>query len=169
MKLLGIAFLLSGSVGVGLSAIRRLERRVTALRSLVDALQVMKCEMEFQAPTMEELLFAAAQRAAEPASRFLNRCAQELERGDQRRFFELWENCASDELPELAFDDREILLSLGGILGRYDTEGQKEAIAAARARLFSCLNEAMEARQRKGRVYGALSVSAGMFVLILLI
>lgn len=169
VKLAGIVLLLTGSVGLGLSAIRRLEHRVTTLRALTDALQVMECEMDFHIPTMKEMLLEAAQRTKEPASRFLSACAQGMEELQERPLFDLWKQCMLDELPELTPCDLDALLALGEILGRYDAEGQRNAIAAARSRLSDCLADAREERRRKGRVYGALSVTAGMFAVILLI
>lgn len=169
LKLAGAILLLSGSTGAGLSAIRRLEHRVVALRALSDALQVMEHELEFQMPTMKELFVETAQRSNQPASRFLNACAREMGEMQERPLFDLWKERAADELPELSPCDLDVLLTLGGILGRYDAEGQRCAIAAARARLSNHLTDAAEERRRKGRVYGALSITLGMFAVILLI
>lgn len=169
IKIAGIVLLLTGSIGLGLSAVRRLEHRVTTLRALSDALQVMECEMDFRIPTMKELFLETAQRSKEPASRFLIACAQEMGEKQERSLFELWKQSALDVMPELAACDLDALLALGGILGRYDAEGQRSAIAATRARLLDCLADATEERRRKGKIYGALSVTAGMFAVILLI
>lgn len=47
---MGAILLLSGSAGLGLAAVRRLERRVTALRSLTVALDLMERELDFRCP-----------------------------------------------------------------------------------------------------------------------
>lgn len=169
LKLVGVILLLAGSVGVGLSVVRRLESRVIALRALTDALEVMERELDFRIPTMEELILETARRSKAPASRFLNACARGMGEEQGRPLFTLWKEKAMDELPELAPCDLDALFVLGGILGRYDAEGQQNAIATARARLLNCLSEALEERRRKGRIYAALSITAGMFVVILLI
>ena len=57
----------------------------------------------------------------------------------------------------------------GGVLGRYDGEGQREALALTRVQLSQCLERAAEDRSRLGRVYGALGLTAGAFLVILLL
>ena len=169
LKLAGVVLLLVGSMSVGLAAVRRLDGRAAALRALTDALEVMECELDFRIPTMEELILETAQRAKAPASRFLNTCARRIAEEQGRPLFDLWMQSAFDELPELRPGDLDALFALGGILGRYDAEGQQNAIATTRVRLLNCLSEALEERRRKGKIYATLSITAGMFVVILLI
>ena len=59
--------------------------------------------------------------------------------------------------------------TLGGILGRYDSEGQTQALALAREQLEQCLEAAVSERARMGKVYGALGLAAGAFLVIVLL
>ena len=70
---------------------------------------------------------------------------------------------------ELEGEARQILESLGGILGRYDGEGQAQALSLARAQLEQCLEAATAERARMGKVYGALGLAAGAFLVIVLL
>lgn len=169
LKAVGAALLLAGSAGLGLAAIRRLERRVTALRSLTEALELMERELDFRLPPMKELILETAGRAAEPAAGFFRACGEGMDELEGNPLSGLWRQTALEKLPALKKQDLETLFSVGAVLGRYDGEGQRRTIAAARERLSDFLVEASEERRRQGKVYGALSVTAGAFLVILLL
>ena len=154
---------------MGLGAIRKLEGRVTALRALVEALELMERELEFRLTPMQELLEGTARRVGEPAAGFLGACARGLDELGERSLAELWAREAGERLTPLKPRDLEVVLSVGGVLGRYDAEGQRRAIAACREELTGFLAAAAEERRKQGRVYGALGVTAGAFLVILLL
>ena len=55
------------------------------------------------------------------------------------------------------------------MLGRYEAQGQREAIAQARAALDRERARAEGEKLRMGRVYQALGLSGGAFLVILLL
>ena len=169
LKLLGAVFLLVGGGGLGLGAIRKLEGRVTALRALVEALELMERELGFRLTPMRELLEGTARRVGEPVAGFLAACARGLDELGERPLSELWAEEAGERLTALRPRDLEAVLSMGAVLGRYDAEGQRGAIAASREELAGFLAAAAEERRKQGRVYGALGLTAGAFLVILLI
>lgn len=168
LRIVGAALLLAGGVGLGASAVIRLERRVTTLRSLTEALELMERELDFRLPPMKELILETARRSAEPAAGFLRACAEGMERLEGRPLSDLWQRAALAELPALKRCDLETLSSVGAVLGRYDAESQRGVISAARERLAGILADAVEDRRRQGRVYGVLGAAAGAFLVILL-
>lgn len=169
LKMAGAALLLAGGVGLGISAVGRLERRVTALRSLTEALELMERELDFRLPPMKELIRETARRSAQPASGFLSVCAEKMDEWDGQPLSGLWQQAALEQLPALKSCDLEALFSVGAVLGRYDAESQRSIISAARERLTVFLSDAVEERRRQGRVYGALGATAGAFLVILLL
>ena len=168
LRILGAVLLLAGSAALGLAAVRRLEGRVTALRALTESLDRMERELEFRLPPMKELLGETARKAREPAAGFFRACAEGVDKLQGQPLSELWGQMAREKLPALKTCDLEALLSVGAILGRYDAEGQRKAMSAARAELAGFLSAAVEERRRQGRVYGALGMAAGVFLVILL-
>ena len=92
-----------------------------------------------------------------------------LEKGLQQPFQEMWSNMALQKLSVLKKSDFDSLLALGGVLGRYDAEGQRDAIGHACASLEHSLLTATEERRNQGKVYGTLSATAGAFLVILLL
>ncbi len=168
MKLIGVVLILSGSFGIGFSAIRRLAGRVTALRALTAALDVLEHELEFGLPSMVEWLENTAGRSSEPASSFLRACIEKLNIQDGVIVSEAWRAAAEKELSELKPCDIETLMSVGLVLGRYDAESQRSTISAARIQLEAQMEAAVEERSRCGKVYGTLSAAVGFFMIITL-
>ena len=74
-----------------------------------------------------------------------------------------------ERLIRLAPDRAISLEELGEVLGRYDGDGQREALAHTRAELSRALEQAREAREKQGRMYQVLGITAGAFLVILLL
>ena len=66
-------------------------------------------------------------------------------------------------------EDMDLLEQLGSVLGRYDRDSQRQALEIAGARLESQRAAAAAQKVRLGRVYGVLGLTAGLFLVILLI
>ena len=169
LKLLGAVALAGGAAALGFSASAQLERRVRTLRTLLGALEVMEREVSFRLTPMPELLSALADRAAQPVGRFFAHCRDGLEDLGEKRLEDLWHEALEAVPMDLGEEERQVLGDLGGVLGRYDGEGQREALALTRTQLGGCLVRAAEERKRLGRVYGALGLAAGAFLVILLL
>mgnify|MGYP002797817711 CR=1 FL=1 len=76
---------------------------------------------------------------------------------------------AGEKLERLTPDRAISLEELGEVLGRYDGDGQREALAHTRAELSRALEQAREAREKQGRMYQVLGITAGAFLVILLL
>ena len=111
---------------------------------------------------------ALARRCSQPAAGFFQRCAEGCARLDQVPFGESWRQ-AVDELELLSPDGRAALLPLGEVLGRYEADSQRQALEHARQALEREEQRAQEERRRLGRVYQALGLSGGAFLVILLL
>ena len=74
-----------------------------------------------------------------------------------------------ERLTRLSPDRAISLEELGEVLGRYDGDGQREALAHTRAELSRALEQAREAREKQGRMYQVLGITAGAFLVILLL
>ena len=169
LKMLGAVLLFWRCFGLGLIQIRRMDSRINVLKMLVFSLEAMEREITFRLPAMEVMLREAAAGTREPVAGFLIGCSTELEKGLQKPFQEMWSNMALQKLSVLKKSDFDSLLALGGVLGRYDAEGQRDAIGHACASLEHSLLTATEERRNQGKVYGTLSATAGAFLVILLL
>ena len=150
LKMLGAILLTGGAAALGFAAAGQLASRVTALRALLGALELMERELAFTLPSMPELLASLAERAAPPAGGFFARCARGLERLGEQSLGEIWRQA----LEEYPMDLKE---------------DELQALGLAREQLSRSLVSAEEDRDRQGKVYGALGLTAGTFLVILLL
>ena len=169
IRLVGAALVAGGSALLGLLAVSGLDRRVRDLAALAAGLEQMTRELDYRLAPLPELLSAAAEAAGGRAGEFFRRAAEGARRLEGRRFQDCWEDALADAGLGIESQDRAVLTGLGGVLGRYDGESQSAALREAAERLARLGDEAAERRKQSGRVYGALSLTAGAFLLILLI
>lgn len=169
IRLAGAALLAAGTALLGLCAVRRLDGRVQDLEQLTAGLEVMLRELDYRLAPLPELLERAAAETGGRVSRFFGLCAQGASHLNGRTFQAVW--CQAAEAGQLRLEqgDMALLEQLGGVLGRYDGESQRQALAAASVRLEERHGQAVERRGRQGRVYGVLGLTAGAFLMILLI
>ena len=152
IRMLGAVCLAAGPVWLGMSAAAELAHRERALGALCAGLELM-----------EEL----AHRTEEPARRLFSACRRALDGLERETFAHAWRRL-TDQLP-VSPEAKRALYPLGEVLGRYDGRGQQAAIAGARRELEGLRARAGEERLRLGKVYGALGVTAGAFLVILLL
>lgn len=165
IKIFGAILLLLGATWAGLSASKKLDMRVKTLRSLLECMELLEWELAMNVPPTDQLIKEVSKRISQPASLFLHACLENM-RANEYIMAEVWEKTARKQLTALNHDDFEVLLPVGTILGRYDTDSQKHSIMAARQRLSSNLNNAIDDRKRLGRLYSTLGVMAGVFLVI---
>ena len=167
--LIGALLLAGGAGALGCSAAAQLSRRVAVLRALLGALEGMEREIAFRLTPMPELLERAAAESPPPVCTLFARCRTLLDELGERSMAELWRE-ALEQVP-LGLDGpgRLALEELGEVLGRYDGDGQREALAHTRAELSRALEQAREAREKQGRMYQVLGITAGAFLVILLL
>ena len=169
IKLIGALLLAGGAAFLGFSAAARLERRVNSLRAMLGALERLERELTFRLTPMPRLLEELSQRAQAPANSFFAYCFGSLERLGEQTLSQLWNEALETVPMALEEEDLQVLRELGGILGCYDGDGQREALALARAQLGQCQVTAAAERTRLGRVYGALGLTAGALLVIMLL
>lgn len=99
---------------------------------------------------------------------FFSAVCGRLCRLDQVPFGESWRQ-AVEELELLSPDAQAALLPLGEVLGRYEADSQRKALEHVRQALEREEQRAQEERRRLGRVYQALGLSGGAFLVILLL
>ena len=170
LKLAGALLLMTGAACLGFGAAAQLKARVNCLMAFTAALEQMERELGFRLTPMPELMSKLSHTAAAPADLFFARCREEMAQLGMRTFGELWRTALNDE-PELLLEpaERQILASLGDVLGRYDADGQRQALATAIAELGECLRQARQERDRLGRVYATLGLGAGAMLVIILL
>ena len=169
-KIIGALMVTAATTSLGVMSVKRLKRRVRSLRTLVNALDIMRSEICMRLTPMPELLEILAVQTGEPASIFFTNCLIKQRSMRGRPFAEVWLSALEDtkEL-ELSENELEPLAELGSALGRYDTDRQGEAILAARKKLEGFLQKAESERDRESKTRTMLGIAAGVMITIILI
>ncbi len=168
VQMIGAALLAAGCGYLGFQAAEGLRRKSRSLRQAAQALKLMERELAIGSPPLMQLLERGAQRSTGPARALLEGCAKGLDRLEQEDFSTLWRRQVAG-WKELGGEGQAALLPLGEILGRYDGQSQREAMAAAAQRLEELAQRGEEEQRRQGRVYQVLGLSGGAFLIILLL
>ena len=168
VKLLGAALVAGGCAWLGFRRALELKDRVRALEQMAGGLALVERELALGAPPLPRLLEGAAGRCAGPAAELFAGCAQALARPDREGFPALWRGQVA-RLEAMGEEGREALGPLGEILGRYDCREQRAGLAAVRGRLEELSALARADSRRRGRVYEALGLSGGAFLVVLLL
>ena len=158
VKLLGAALVAGGCAWLGFRRALELKDRVRALEQMAGGLALVERELALGAPP----------RCAGPAAELFSGCARALARPDREGFPALWRDQVA-RLEGLGEEGREALGPLGEILGRYDCREQRAGLAAVRGRLEELSALARADSRRRGRVYEALGLSGGAFLVVLLL
>ena len=169
IRLLGAALLMAGCCGLGLSAVNRLDGRVRDLRELSAGLELLQRELGWRLAPLPQALEAAAGGTHGQAARFFTFCAQESKQRAGTPFRTLWDRGLEQCPLRLNREDRILLEQLGPILGRYDGDSQRQAVENVLAGLGRRQAQAEDDRQRLGRVYGVLGLTAGLLLTLMLI
>ena len=168
IRLIGAALVAAGGAWVGFLAAAELRSRVRAVRQMAEGLALLERELELNAPPLSRLLACGAARSRGPAEALFRECLRGLNNLDREDFSTLWRRLVSGCV-SLGSEGQAVLAPLGDALGRYDEERQREALAAVRRRLEELSARLEEDSRRRGRVYQALGLSGGAFLVILLL
>jgi stage III sporulation protein AB len=168
LRLLGAVLVTSGSAWIGFRAAAGLGIRVKALEEMRTGLALMDQELELDAPSLPALMERLIPRSKGPAKTLFTGCRLALARLEQEEFSAAWQRLIQ-QLEELGEEGRRALLPLGDILGRCGCEEQRQGLRAVCSRLEQLESRAEEERRQRGKVFRALGLSGGIFLVILLL
>lgn len=168
MRLIGAVLVAAGGAWLGLQAAETLHRRVREVRQMAQGLAWLESELELNAPPLAELLAQGSRRSRGPARVLFQDCARGLERLDEEEFSHLWRRLV-EERTELGPEGQAVLIPLGDTLGRYETERQRACLSAASRQLEELAGRLERESRGRSRVYEALGLSGGVFLVILLL
>ena len=168
IRVMGAVLVAAGAAWIGFQAAAGLRRRVRALEEMAAGLALLERDLELTGPPLPQLLARGGARGQGPARALFLGCAQGMDKLAREDFSALWRRQLGLQ-EELGPEGQAILSPLGDTLGRYDSARQGEALSAARRRLEELSARLGEDSRRQCRVYQALGLSGGAFLVILLL
>lgn len=168
LKLLGAIMAAAGCTGLGVTRDRQLREGVRTLDQLIRGLALLEGELALRGLPLPQLMEGLAQRCNGAAGRLFAACARGLDDPERTAFSQVWAG-EVDGLEGLSPEGRDLLRPLGQYLGRYETARQCGAVEETRKQLALLREREGENCRRMGRVYQALGVTGGAFLMILLL
>ena len=168
IRLTGAVLVAAGAAWLGFQAASGLRKQVRAIREMAHGLSVLERELELNSPPLPRLLAQGEAHSQGPAKELFRGCARGMDNLARESFSALWRRLTG-QLTGLGQEGQAILAPLGDTLGRYAGPRQLEALSTARRRLEELAVGLEVDSRRRGRVYQALGLSGGAFLVILLL
>lgn len=159
------------STAIGFSFGRDLANRLSGLRELERAADILKAEMQYAGTPLQEIFREMGKRTASPFGDFFTKTADAMDRRNGKTLGKIMEEEAAECLADtgLTKSDRAQLVRLGERLGYLDVQMQMMVIERYKEELKRERKEAEEEYRQKGRVYRCLGFLGGVFLTLLLL
>lgn len=165
MRILGALMIVLSGLLMGLKRAAGLRRDVECRAALCRMLEGLSYELgRFRTPLPEIFSTLCAQSGNE-AKTLCSLVSEELSRRETKPFSEIW----TSALGFIPLREREILMPLGGVLGRYGTEEQLGALERCRREMEDLLAEGRERLRERSGVCVGLWTAAGLMAAVVLI
>lgn len=157
----------AGSVGLRMAQSVRAEDR--ELRQLQRVLELMRCEIQGSAAPVEELCERAQAVCRGQLRLLLEDCAALIRTREAADVGQIMEACLLRQAQQMPVSCVCHLRELGEVLGRYDREGQLQALEALLRRVGDSIDRLQQGKADRCRSYEVLGVCAGCALAILLL
>lgn len=169
MRAAGALLLAGAGLWAGLERGRVQARRIRALQEWSGALDLWARELAYRLPTTAQLLSTLAQRGPAGPKQVFGQALAGLDRLKEQDFAAIWQEALTGGERELSDRDMELLKGLGTVLGGCGWEDQHSAVERLARQLEKRGESLAQSLARERRTWGALGLSAGCALAILLL
>lgn len=168
IKVLGAIFIIAGCGSFGFMVAATHRKETATLRSLITALDIMECELQYRLTPLPEL----CRRTAESSSGIVKHMLSSLSAELNAQVAPDVEKCVLavlekvKDIPALTVQAFQLL---GKSLGQFDLEGQLRGIEMVRSESKRLLDGHTRNQDNRIRCYQALGICAGAAMAILFI
>ncbi|WP_139489332.1 stage III sporulation protein SpoIIIAB [Brevibacillus dissolubilis] len=170
LKLIGAVIVLLSATMAGFYMGRQLNQRTLQIRGLLLALQLLETEILYGATPLKQAFDKLGRRLPPELGRIFNTASENLaspngqstQSSIQAAIDRHWSGTAMKP------SEKEVLMSLGYVLGNSDREDQKKHLQLAMSHLRSLETEARDEQGRYERMYRSLGFLSGLLVVILM-
>ncbi len=168
LRMIGAILILCGAGGFGIGKAVQFYRQLYTLRECCNALEILKCELNYTLMPLPRICRTTASRVKGPAAQFLLLYADKLDNGLPRT------KAAAQSLEEargltLPNDAQMALLELFEGLGRYDLDGENRLLQMTMLRLNAAVERCETDKKPLAKSYAALGICTGLALVILMV
>jgi stage III sporulation protein AB len=167
IKAILLSVVLAACFAVGIFFKNMLSNRVIILRQMRYALDEIEMQIKYKNSTLREIFIALSNDTRLRDLTFLNKT---LEYMGYDSFSDSYKKAVSEfQGLGLTPRDREIIGSIGQLLGTVDSESQIAGLMLYKSELDTAFINADEDYKKKAKLFSSLGLLAGVFVVIVLI
>lgn len=168
LKLIGAIMMIGATTAIGISKMEAMSARARTLEAFAAAFDRINAETQFNLTPLPEVFYQLARTMPQPVNEFFAKCVDLGGDLTEIALSTVW-NRALREISSLNTEDRRIIAQAGNVLGRFDTENQKQSMAAIIDGVNKRLAEAEEKQKKEGKTCATLAVAAGFALVIIFI
>ena len=163
--------ILAVGVIIGQLKAKTFDNRVFHLQELITTLKVLESEMKYRLDPLPELFMRIGSMKPSMSSDLLITAAELLRSRSGTDLPTCWRDAVEKAYQESALnaEDKRIISDLGIDLGKTDLSSQAGMFLRTFSLLEAQVNEAIEDKKSKGKMYKSLGPAVGMLIIILLI
>lgn len=171
LKLIGAAVILFSSTMVGWQMGRYYAFRPSDIRTLSISLQMLETEIVYGATPLHPAFLKIGQRMRAAIGLLFLTAAELLVKEEPLSTNECWRQAIEQHWGQTALrkTEKDILLTLGMVLGSSDREDQQKHLRMAITHLHGLEEEARNDKERYEKMYKSLGFLGGLLVVILML
>lgn len=166
LRTVGIVLVLCGAIGFGAGRAVRYYRQAGQLRDLQNALELLRCEMNYTLLPLPKLCDLTAKRVGGAVGEYFAAFGRLLDEGHGRQSASqgAFERTRRLELPP---DAEMVLLELCGGIGRYDLEGENRLLRLSAERIEAAVVRTEAEKKPLAKSSVVLGICTGLAIVIL--
>lgn len=169
MRILGACLLMAAFLFAGVVMIQEKRRRIRTLRELCSALEIMQGELSLRECALPELCCTLSRHGTGKAKSLFSSLHDLLPLLGEFPFSALWNKALLCCCNDLNASENDAMISLGLVLGRYDTHTQLRRLRACGALLNQSITAEEQRFPAERKLLLGLSASAGAILAVLLL
>ncbi|NLK72917.1 MAG: hypothetical protein GX285_07870 [Clostridiales bacterium] len=171
IKMVLSASIIALSTLVGYLISSSFENRIKQLNALIFAIKIMDAEMNYSKNYLGEIINKLALNNDETIGIFFTNINNALNHSFGKDFSHIWNDAVemTFKTGSLSKTDIKLLKDFGKRFGKIDLQNQKNIFEYFYRRFDLQLEEAINEKEKKSRVYRNLGVSVGIMIVVILI
>ena len=165
IKYLILFLILVASTLIGRSLSKKYVYRLKELEEIKNSFNILKTKIKFTYEPIPELFQELENTKCRNVGNIFKLAKEKMENVN---ISTAWENAIEESATNLKKEDKEVLKSLGKLLGRTDVEGQMGQIETTESLLENQIKEALEEKLKNEKLYSRLGTTIGLAIVILL-
>ena len=169
IHMIGAILILCCSVSIGISNLVDRQRRINCLRQICAALDTLRGELGEKCQPLPDAFRQLRSCCGKETLRFISFIADGFSLLGERSFYEIWQEGVLSCLPQLSREEKNELIPLGSVLGRYELSQQSAALSYSASSLREEWKRQKMLLQKERKLCLGIPMALGILLILLLL